>query len=226
MRILVIEDEIKTAQSLQQGLSEAGFEVDVANDGEAGLLRAEQSSYDLLILDVMMPKKDGWAVITELRNRNKQTLTLMLTARDQLDDRVKGLNLGADAYLIKPFAFPELVALVKSLLRRSTQQNPEALHVADLQINFFQRKVLRQGRLVDLTPKEFSILGLLARRKGEIISRSVLAEQVWGINFESETNVVDVHMRRLRSKIDDPFGSKLIHTVRGMGYVLREPASA
>src|SRR6185437_1561228 len=175
--------------------------------------------------DVMLPKRDGWSVITELRNRGKQTLTLMLTARDQVDDRVKGLNLGADAYLIKPYAFPELVAQMRSLLRRGAQRTPEALHVADLQINFFQRRVLRQGQPVDLTPKEFSILGLLARRKGEIISRSVLAEQVWGINFESETNVVDVHMRRLRSKIDDPFNSKLIHTVRGMGYVLRDPAN-
>ena len=225
MRVLVIEDEIKTAQSLQQGLIEAGFDVDVANDGEDGLNRADQSNYDVLILDVMLPKRDGWSVITELRTRGKQTLTLMLTARDQIDDRVKGLDLGADAYLIKPFAFPELVAQVKSLLRRGTQRTQEDLHVADLQINFYQRRVLRQGRPVDLTPKEFTILGLLARRKGEIISRSVLAEQVWGINFESETNVVDVHMRRLRSKIDDPFNSKLIHTVRGMGYVLRDPAN-
>ncbi len=225
MRVLVIEDEIKTAQSLQQGLIEAGFAVDVANDGDDGLNRADQSNYDVLILDVMLPKRDGWSVITELRNRGKQTLTLMLTARDQIDDRVKGLDLGADAYLIKPFAFPELVAQVKSLLRRGTQRSQEDLHVADLQINFYQRRVLRQGRPVDLTPKEFTILGLLARRKGEIISRSVLAEQVWGINFESETNVVDVHMRRLRSKIDDPFNSKLIHTVRGMGYVLRDPAN-
>ena len=225
MRVLVIEDEIKTAQSLQQGLIEAGFDVDVANDGEEGLNRADQANYDVLILDVMLPKRDGWSVITELRHRGKQTLTLMLTARDEIDDRVKGLDLGADAYLIKPFAFPELVAQVKSLLRRGVQRTPEDLHVADLQINFYQRRVLRQGRPVDLTPKEFTILGLLARRKGEIISRSVLAEQVWGINFESETNVVDVHMRRLRSKIDDPFNSKLIHTVRGMGYVLRDPAN-
>ena len=224
MRILVIEDDKKTSLYLRQGLAENGFTVDSASDGEEGLHLAQANDYELVILDVMLPKRDGWSVLSELRRSGKQTLVLFLSAHDALQDRVKGLDLGADAYLVKPFAFSELLASVRSLLRRGPSRPLDQLQIADLEIDLIRHKVSRGGQRIDLTPKEFSLLSLLARRSGEVLSRTLVAEQVWGINFDTETNVVEVHMRRLRAKIDDPFEKKLIHTVRGVGYVLEDRA--
>ena len=221
MKILVIEDETKTAAYLERGLTEDGFVVDVCNDGEDGLHLALSTEYDLIILDVMLPRRDGWSIVAELRRSGKQTLTLFLTAKDSLKDRIKGLDLGADAYLVKPFAFSELLAQVRTLLRRGPSRQLETLKIADLEIDFSHHKATRAGKRLDLTPKEFGLLSLLARRAGEVLSRTLIAEQVWDMNFDSDTNVVDVHIRRLRSKADDPFEKKLIHTVRGMGYILR-----
>ena len=220
MRILVVEDEPKTAAYLRKGLTEGGYVVDCAVDGEEGLHIATTSSYDLVILDVMLPRRDGWSVLAELRRTGKQTPVLFLTARDQVHDRVKGLELGADDYLVKPFAFSELLARVHSVLRRGPTRQIETLKLVDLEIDFPRHKVTRAGKRVDLTAKEFDLLSLLARRAGEILSRTVIAEQVWDMNFDSDTNVVDVAIRRLRHKIDEPFPKKLVHTVRGVGYVL------
>ncbi len=222
MKILIIEDEAKTATYLKQGLEENGFVVDVARDGEDGTHFARSGSYDAIILDVMLPSLDGWSVLSDLRKRAVATPVLFLTARDSVVDRVKGLELGADDYLIKPFAFSELVARLRTILRRGGSPQGPVLAVADLEIDFVRHRVTRAGKLVDLTPKEFLLLSLLMRRTGSLLSRTVIAEQVWNINFDSESNVVEVHMRRLRSKIDDPFSGKLIHTVRGIGYVLEE----
>jgi two-component system copper resistance phosphate regulon response regulator CusR len=196
--------------------------VDVVSDGEDGLYLLLTDQYDLAILDVMLPQRDGWSILAELRRRGKQTPILFLTARDTLQDRVKGLELGADDYLVKPFAFSELLARVRSILRRGPGRQPEVLRIADLEIDLLQHKAVRAGRRLDLTPKEFALLSLLARRTGEVLSRTLIAEQVWDMNFDSDTNVVDVAVRRLRSKVDDPYPKKLIHTVRGMGYVLDE----
>ena len=220
MHILVIEDEAKTAAYLQRGLSENGFVVDTASRGDEGLHLAQTQSYDLFVLDVMLPERDGWSILGEIRRSGKQTPVLFLTARDSVQDRVKGLELGADDYLVKPFAFVELLARVRSLLRRSPARQAEALQVADLEIDLLRHKVTRGGRILDLTPKEFLLLSLLARRAGEILSRTVIAEQVWEINFDTGTNTVDVAVRRLRRKVDDPFPRKLIHTAHGIGYVL------
>jgi two-component system copper resistance phosphate regulon response regulator CusR len=220
--ILVIEDEKKAALYLKKGLTEAGYTVDIAGDGEEGLYLALNSNYDLIILDVMLPKRDGWSVMSELRRSGKQTLAMMLTAKDDVADRVKGLDLGADTYIVKPFAFSELLAQVRSLLRRSANRPPELLRVADLEIDFYKHTARRNKLQLDLTPKEFALLALLAKRKGEVISRTIVTEQVWGFNFDSDTNIVDVHIKRLRTKVDDPFKTKLIHTVRGIGYVMRE----
>jgi len=222
MRILIVEDEPKTAAYLRKGLSESGYVVDCAVDGEEGLHLAQASAYDLVILDVMLPRRDGWSVIAELRRGGKQTPVLFLTARDQVHDRVKGLELGADDYLVKPFAFSELLARIHSVLRRGPSRPVETLKLTDLEIDFPRRKVTRDGKRVDLTAKEFDLLSLLARRAGEILSRTIIAEQVWDMNFDSDTNVVDVAVRRLRQKIDEPFAKKLVHTVRGVGYVLED----
>ncbi len=222
VHILVVEDEQKTAAYLKKGLTENGFTVDIATDGETGLTLARKSHYDLIILDVMLPKRDGWSVISELRRSGKQTLSLFLTAKDSVDDRIKGLELGADGYLIKPFSFSELLAHVRSLLRRSQTRSPEVIKLADLELDLIQHRASRAGRKLDLTPKEFSLLSLLARRSGEVLSRTLIAEQVWDMNFDSATNVVEVQIRRLRAKVDDPFEKKLIHTIRGRGYVMRE----
>ena len=225
MKVLIVEDETKTAAYLKKGLEENGYVADIAEDGEDGADMARQGGYELVILDVMLPGQDGWSVLRELRQRRNQVPVLFLTARGGVPDRVRGLELGADDYLIKPFAFSELLARLRTILRRggsSARQQGEALRVADLEIDAERHKATRQGKPLDLTPKEFLLLSLLARRTGDVLSRTLIAEQVWDINFDSGTNVVDVHVRRLRSKVDDPFDAKLIHTVRGIGYVLED----
>ncbi len=222
MKLLIVEDELKTATYLRKGLTEQGFVVDVSEQGEEGLFTASTTGFDLIILDVMLPERDGWSVLTELRRTGNKTPVLFLTARDSVQDRVKGLELGADDYLIKPFAFSELLARIRNILRRSPSRHSDAVQVADLEIDFIRHKASRAGQRLDLTPKEFALLSLLARRQGEVLTRTLIAEQVWDMNFDSDTNVVDVHVRRLRSKADDPFAKKLIHTVRGVGYVLEE----
>jgi len=220
MKILVVEDEPKTAAYLRNGLAENGFVADVSVNGADGLHAALTSDYDLVILDVMLPARDGWSVLSSIRAAGRNTPILFLTARDTVQDRVKGLELGADDYLVKPFAFSELLARVRSVLRRAPSRNPDVLRVADLEIDTARHHAARNGQRLDLTPKEFLLLSLLARRSGEVLSRTFIAEQVWDMNFDPGTNVVDVHVRRLRSKVDDPFDRKLIRTVRGMGYVL------
>ncbi|MBI1917987.1 MAG: heavy metal response regulator transcription factor [Planctomycetes bacterium] len=222
MRILVVEDEEKTAAYLRKGLTENGFVVDVCSQGEDGLHLARTSGYDLIILDVMLPERDGWSILTELRQTGQQTPVLYLTARDAVQDRVKGLELGADDYLVKPFAFSELLARIRTILRRGPARQSDLVTVADLEIDLARHRANRGNQRLDLTPKEFLLLSLLARRKGEVLTRTLIAEQVWDMNFDSNTNVVDVHVRRLRLKVDDPFEKKLIHTVRGVGYVLEE----
>jgi two-component system copper resistance phosphate regulon response regulator CusR len=219
MRILVVEDEPKMGDYLRKGLTESGYVVDLGRTGREGLFLASEESYDLIVLDVMLPGMDGWQVIQELR-KTRETPVLFLTARDDIEDRVRGLELGADDYLVKPFAFAELLARVRTLLRRGPIRELDQIQIADLNIDVLKRRVVRQGSRIDLTPKEFTLLHLLARRQGEVLSRSQIASQVWDMNFDSDTNVVDVAVRRLRAKLDDPFAIKLIHTVRGMGYVL------
>ncbi|KQP45616.1 heavy metal response regulator transcription factor [Pseudorhodoferax sp. Leaf274] len=225
MQLLVIEDETKLALYLQKGLREEGFAVDVAHDGLSGLEAAAQHPYDLVVLDGMLPGLDGLAVLAALR-QSRQTPVLMLTARGEVEDRVRGLRSGADDYLVKPFAFSELVARIQVLLRRSTAAPAEAtvLRLADLEVDLIRRRVVRAGQRVDLTNKEFNLLTLLLRRQGAVLSRTELAAQVWGMNFDSETNVVEVAVRRLRDKVDRPFERPLLHTVRGMGYVLEARA--
>ena len=222
MKILIVEDEAKTAAYLQKGLAEHGFVTDVAGNGEDGLHLARIENYDLIVLDVMLPERDGWSILIELRRAGKGTPVLFLTARDTVEDRVKGLELGADDYLVKPFAFTELLARVRTILRRGPGRQTEVIKVNDLELDVARHRVSRAGQTLDLTPKEFLLLSLFARRTGEVLSRTYIAEQVWDMNFDSGTNVVDVHVRRLRSKVDDPFDKKLIHTVRGVGYVLEE----
>jgi two-component system copper resistance phosphate regulon response regulator CusR len=220
MRILIIEDEKKSAAFLYKGLTESGFIADVAEDGEDGLFKALSLDYDLVVLDAMLPRRDGWSVLTEVRQRHKSMPVLFLTARGAIPDRVKGLELGADDYLVKPYAFTELLARVRALLRRRGERPPDVLQIADLCIDLLRHKVHRGDTRMDLAPKEFALLSLLARRQGEVLSRLAIAEQVWDMNFDFDSNVVDVAVRRLRRKVDDLFSTKLIHTVRGMGYVL------
>ena len=222
MKILLVEDEAKTGDYLKQGLSEAGFVTDWVRDGVSGQQQALAGQYDLIILDVMLPGRNGWDVLQDIRHAGINVPVLFLTARDQVHDRVKGLELGADDYLVKPFAFAELLARVRTLLRRERSREPDVLQVGDLELDLRRRRALRDGRRIDLTAKEFALLELLMRRQGEILPRSLIASQVWDMNFDSDTNVVEVAMRRLRSKVDDDFAQKLIHTVRGMGYVLEE----
>jgi two-component system copper resistance phosphate regulon response regulator CusR len=220
MRILIVDDEKKAAAYLSKGLEEHEFVVDSAHDGADGLYKARTGLYDLIILDVMLPGRDGWSILKELRAAGNATPVLFLTARDSVPDRVKGLELGADDYLVKPFAFSELLARARSVLRRGSARQPEIIQVVDLEIDVPRHRVKRGGKRIDLSPKEFRLLALFARRAGEVLSRTLIAEQVWDMNFDSDTNVVDVHVGRLRAKIDDPFERKLIRTVRGVGYVL------
>ncbi|HLW82078.1 MAG TPA: heavy metal response regulator transcription factor [Candidatus Acidoferrales bacterium] len=222
MKILVVEDETKTAAYLRKGLTENGFAVDVAATGVDGLHCASEGDYQLVILDVLLPERDGWSVLSEIRKQGKHTPVLFLTARDSVQDKVKGLQLGADDYLVKPFAFSELLARIRALLRRGPARNVEEICVGDLVIDTVRHKATRNGDALDLTPKEFGLLTLLARHSGEVLSRTTIAETIWDINFDTDTNVIDVHVRRLRSKLDDPFPRKLLHTVRGVGYILEE----
>ncbi|USE81756.1 heavy metal response regulator transcription factor (plasmid) [Cupriavidus gilardii] len=224
MKLLVVEDESKTGQYLRQGLTEAGFVVDLVGNGLDGQHLALNESYDLIILDVMLPDLDGWRILLSLRAAESAVPVLFLTARDSVADRVKGLGLGADDYLVKPFAFSELLARVRTLLRRGTvQMGLDRIQVGDLVLDLSRRRASRGGRRIALTSKEFALLELLARRRGEVLPRSLIASQVWDMNFDSDSNVIDVAIRRLRAKIDDDFDAKLIQTVRGMGYVLEAP---
>jgi two-component system copper resistance phosphate regulon response regulator CusR len=219
MRILIIEDELKTSAYLKKGLEESGYSVDVANDGPHGLILAQEEEYEVIVLDVMLPGMDGWTIVKTLR-ATRTTPVLFLTARDDVSDRVRGLELGADDYLVKPFAFVELLARVRTLARRGPPRESELIKVADLEMDINRRRVKRGDTRIDLTPREFALLHLLARRHGEVLSRTQIASYVWDMNFDSDTNVVEVAIRRLRTKIDDNFPVKLIQTVRGVGYVL------
>ncbi len=223
MRILIVEDEPKTGAYLKQGLAEAGFVTDLATNGTDGIHLGAHEAYDLIVLDVMLPGADGWQVLRALRDAGRHTPVLFLTARDDVDDRVRGLEAGADDYLAKPFAFSELLARVRSLLRRGKAREPDVLRIADLEVDVLRRRVVRAGRRIELTAKEFALLELFLRRRGEVLPRSLIASQVWDMNFDSETNVIEVAVRRLRAKIDDGFDVKLIRTVRGMGYVMEAP---
>ncbi|MCB4366899.1 heavy metal response regulator transcription factor [Hydrogenophaga taeniospiralis] len=227
MKILIVEDEPKAGDYLRQGLREAGYVVDLVTNGIDGLHHGLEGDHDLLILDVMLPGMDGWQVLRSLRGQGREMPVLFLTARDQVEDRVKGLELGADDYLVKPFSFAELLARVRTILRRGrTGLEATTLQVADLELDLLRRRVTRSGKRIDLTAKEFGLLELLMRRHGEVLPRSLIASQVWDVNFDSDTNVIEVAMRRLRGKVDDGFEPRLIQTVRGMGYVLEVPEAS
>ena len=221
MKVLIVEDELKTGDYLRQGLAEAGLAADLARTGPDGLHLALTGDYDLLVLDVMLPGLNGWQILQSLRRSGNALPVLFLTARDQVEDRVKGLELGADDYLVKPFAFSEFLARVRTLLRRGKGTiEPTVLRIADLELDLMRRRAQRGGHRIDLTAKEFALLELLLRRQGEVLTRSLIASQVWDMNFDSDTNVIEVAMRRLRAKMDDDFEPKLLRTIRGMGYVL------
>lgn len=221
MRALVVEDEKKTASFLRQGLIENDIFVDLANDGNTGLSLAGKRLYDIIILDIMLPGLDGWSILENLRKTGKRTPVIFLTAKDTVDDRVKGLELGADDYLVKPFAFSELLARIRAVTRRKQEYRPAEVRLGDLYLNFTSHEVTRNDQCISLTPKEFELLGLLVEHKEEVLSRQVIAREVWDIDFDTGTNVVDVAIRRLRAKVDDPFDKKIIHTLRGVGYVAK-----
>jgi two-component system, OmpR family, copper resistance phosphate regulon response regulator CusR len=218
VRILIVEDEPKTAAYVSKGLTEHAYVVDIADNGVEGLHLATSGHYDLILLDVMLPGADGWSVLENLR-RQRQTPVLFLSARDAVADRVKGLELGADDYLVKPFAFSELLARIRTLLRRGSATIEQRFHIADLEVDTVRRRVVRAGERIELTAKEYALLDYFVRHVGEVVSRTLIAEHVWDMHFDSDTNVVDVAVRRLRAKLDDPFDAKLIHTIRGVGYV-------
>ncbi|GLQ30262.1 heavy metal response regulator transcription factor [Litoribrevibacter albus] len=227
MKILIIEDEIKAGQYLQKGLTESGYAVDLSHDGVDGLYHATSALYDLIILDIMLPKLDGWQILNTLRSSNITTPVIMLTAKEQVDDRVKGFELGANDYVTKPYAFAELLARVKNIFRHHTPQpqvssSPNSLKVADLELDVLKRTATRGGTSIQLTAKEYLLLELFMRKQGQVLSRTTIASLIWDMNFDSDTNVIDVAVKRLRSKIDKPFDTPLIHTVRGMGYKLDE----
>lgn len=224
MRILVIEDEQKTAQFLKKGLSEQGYGVEICGDGISGLDLALKESFDAVILDIMLPGRDGRAVLSAIRRKGLSTPILLLTARDSVEDRVDGLELGADDYLVKPFSFSELLARLRTITRRGTVPDLSLIQIADLKIDLVHHKVTRENKKIELTRKEFNILVMLARRPGQVFTRAVIADQIWGMDFDRGSNFLDVHIRRLRSKVDDPFEKKLIRTIRGIGYVLEDEA--
>lgn len=225
MHLLIIEDEKKVASFIQRGLEAEHYTVDVAHDGEEGLLRLFAGDYDLVILDVMLPKRDGFAILQEARTRGLRVPILLLTARDTLADKVAGLDHGADDYLTKPFAFEELLARVRALLRRGIAAHPATLTLADLCLDPGTRKVTRGGKRIDLTAKEFALLEFFLRHTGRVLSRALIAQHVWGVDFDTFTNVIDVYVKYLRKKIDADFEPKLLHTVRGAGYVLKVPGT-
>jgi len=221
MRILIVEDEPKIASYLRKGLTEASFTVAIAADGKDGLFLALHEDFDLIVLDVMLPELDGLEVLKRLR-KEKHTPVLLLTARDTVDDKVAGLELGADDYLAKPFAYAELLARIRSLMRRAPRVARDILQVGDLEIDLIRRRTRRGNTRIELTAQEFALLQLLAERQGEVLTRTFVTSQIWDMNFDSDTNVVDVAVKRLRAKIDSAFDEKLLHTVRGMGYVLED----
>lgn len=222
MKILIVEDEPKTAAFVKRGFTEEGFVADVSTDGVDGLHLALSGEYDVIVLDVMLPRQDGWRVLQEIRTRRPHQPVILLTALDAVAHRVKGLDLGADDYLVKPFAFSELNARVRNILRRTPARQTEMLRLADLNMDLSRHRVSRAGKLLDLAPQEYRLLEYLLRHPGEVVTRTRLAEQVWDMNFDGDSNVVDVAVRRLRRKVDDPCEQKLIHTLRGVGYVLEE----
>jgi len=222
MKILIVEDESKTAAFVKRGFTEEGFMADVATNGTDGLYLALTGDYDVIVLDVMLPKQDGWQVLTEIRKYRTEQPVILLTALDSVSQRVKGLEMGADDYLVKPFSFSELYARVRNVLRRTPARQLEVLQLADLDMDLLRHKVTRAGKILDLAPQEYRLLEYLLRHPSEVLTRTRIAEQVWDMNFDGDSNVVDVAVRRLRRKVDDPSGSKLIHTLRGVGYILEE----
>lgn len=222
MKILIVEDEPKTAAFVKRGFTEEGFVADVATDGVDGLHLALSGEYDVIVLDVMLPRQDGWRVLQDIRTQRPHQPVILLTALDAVAHRVKGLDLGADDYLVKPFAFSELNARVRNILRRAPARQTEVLRLADLDMDLLRHKASRAGKPIDLAPQEYRLLEYLLRHPGEVVTRTRLAEQVWDMNFDGDSNVVDVAVRRLRRKVDDPCDRKLIHTLRGVGYVLEE----
>ncbi|RBP48165.1 two-component system copper resistance phosphate regulon response regulator CusR [Roseimicrobium gellanilyticum] len=226
MKILIVEDDRRSRDALAKGLRESGYVVNTADNGDAGLHAALDGAHDLIVLDVMLPQMDGWQVLERVRSRGINVPVLFLTARDAVPDRVRGLELGADDYMVKPFAWVEFLARVRTLLRRSPVTRSEIIKVADLELDLPRMKAKREGHLIDLTAKEFQLLSLLARRMGEVLSRTTIAELVWDINFTTDSNAVDVAMGRLRRKVDEPFKNRLIHTHRGLGYSLEDRGDA
>ncbi|NNL65857.1 MAG: response regulator transcription factor [Myxococcales bacterium] len=221
MKLLYVEDDPTAREYIHKGLSEAGFEVDVAEDGGKGLELASSGAYDLLLLDVMLPERDGFDLLRQLRETGVPTPALFLSARGEVADRIRGLNLGADDYLTKPFAFAELVARIRAIARRATAEDDDGrLEIADVVVEVARHRVLRGGREVELTPKEFQIFEFLVRNAGQVVSRDMILERVWGYGFDPYSNLIDVHMNRLRRKVDRDFPTRLIHTLKGVGYIL------